>query len=151
MRSSRGALAWAGRKAALVVAVIFFAGAALAVLASVGYALPQSSPISAPIVVEGRTQSGGRRAVQRVIEMIEVRDIASEFDIPPEERFVLLRHREENKEFWHSRGVTIFLERNESPGGPSQLEFVGALTRAKFLADREGISAIYMMRELAKR
>jgi hypothetical protein len=83
--------------------------------------------------------------------MVQVKDIDSEFDIPAEERFVLLRHGEENKEFWHSRGVTIFLERNESPGGPSQLEFVGALTRAKFIADREGISAIYMMRELAKR
>jgi hypothetical protein len=54
---ARAPLAWAGRKLALLLSVIFFGAAAFGVVASVVYALFQSSPIWTPAVVESPTES----------------------------------------------------------------------------------------------
>ena len=55
--NGRAALKWSGRKLMVVVSVIFFTAAALAVLASFGFALLQSAPIWAPLAMESAAES----------------------------------------------------------------------------------------------
>jgi len=55
--NGRAGLAGTGRTLVTVVSVVFFTAAALAVVASIGYALFQSSPIWTPVVVESATES----------------------------------------------------------------------------------------------